>query len=572
MSDVVELAEVPPAYVGRTPLSVGAPRHPYGMVEQRRFGRFTVVSQIAATTHSRVWAATGSDGKRVVVKELKTHRLDAEPYRRFRDEVAFHMAGPRPGVLPVLDAHVPATPTGEDPAWLAMPIAETVRAALGTGPTLDQVVDAVHVYADSLARLAEAEVHHRDLKPDNLFRHEDHWVVGDFGLVTWPGKQALTEPGQKLGPAHFVAPEMVEDPANAAPGPADVWSLAKVLWVLASGQNYPPPGQLRIGDRATLLRSYTSHPQAAGLEGILEQSTRLAPSERPTMRTFAAELETWLMPAQPRRDPAIIDDLVEQVRAISAPSMAAEEQQAEWRREAAVMADRLRAAHKVLLPLMQRLGRVIADNQALSLHGLGGKTGRRDVALTWAESLSLSPPSPHQVSLTVDLAWELFKSWDIRLVVGMYFQSAGYLQSPRERLPEVFVLQTQDVRVGTEHGRRVADELAQLLVDRFSGAAARYVELLAEAEARAQQTRQPPMESVGTNYVFRTQPEAGVIEILRRSDGFVDGHGIAWLGTRLVKIRADGDRLYVRSSTHHGWMERNSKQHWVLASSEPNDP
>lgn len=221
---------------------VGRKRHPYGMVESRRFGRFTVVGPIAATTHSRVWEAIGPDGEHVAVKELKTHRLDAEPYRRFRDEVAFHTAGPHPGVLPVLGAHVPAAPSGEDPAWLAMPIAETVRAALGTGPALDEVVQAVHVYAATLARLAEGGVHHRDLKPDNLFRHEDQWVVGDFGLVTWPGKQALTEPGQKLGPAHFVALEMVDDPAGADAGLADVWSLAKVLWVLASGQNYPPPG------------------------------------------------------------------------------------------------------------------------------------------------------------------------------------------------------------------------------------------------------------------------------------------------------------------------------------------
>jgi len=542
------------------------------MVEPRRFGQFVVVSQIATTTHSRVWEAMAPGGEHVAVKELKTHRLDAEPYRRFRDEVAFHTTGPHPGVLPVLEGHVPATPSGEDPAWLAMPIAETVRAALGTGPTLDEVVQAVSTYAATLAHLAEGGVHHRDLKPDNLFRREDQWVVGDFGLMTWPGKQALTEPGQKLGPAHFVAPEMVEDPAGADPAPADVWSLAKVLWVLASGQNYPPPGQLRIGDRATLLRNYTSHPQASGLEGILEQATRLAPSERPKMHTLAAELETWLTPAAPRRDPPNIDDLVARVQAISAPSVAAEEQQAEWRREAAVISDRLRAAHKVLLPHMQRLGRVIADDQALSLHGLGGKTGRRDVALTWAESLALVPPPPHQVSLTIDLAWELFKSWDIRLVAGIYFQSAGYLQSPRDRLPQVFLLETRDVRVGTEHGRRAADELAQLLIDRFSAAAARYAELLTAAEARAQQTRQPPMESVGTNYIFRTQPQAGGVEIVRRSDGTVDGHGIAWPGTPLVEIRADRDRLYVRSSAHHGWMERNSKQHWVLASSEPNDP
>lgn len=206
------------------------------MVEPRRFGPFMVVGQIATTAHSRVWEATDSDGQHVAVKELKAHRIDAEPYRRFRDEVAFHTAGPHPGVLPVLDAHVPATASREDPAWLAMPIAETVAMALGTGPTLDEVVDAVRAYAVTLARLAETGVHHRDLKPDNLFRHEAQWVVGDFGLVTWPGKQALTEPGQKLGPAHFVAPEMVQNPASADPGPADAWSLAKVLWVLASGQ------------------------------------------------------------------------------------------------------------------------------------------------------------------------------------------------------------------------------------------------------------------------------------------------------------------------------------------------
>jgi len=191
------------------------------MDEPRRFGKFTVVSPIAATAHSRVWEATDPGGNRVAVKKLRTHRLEAQPYRRFRDEVAFHTSGPHPGVLPLLEAHVPATPSGEDPAWLAMPIAETVRIALGTSPSLDEVVDALRVYAATLARLAEAGVHHRDLKPDNLFHREGDWVVGDFGLVTWPGKQALTEPGQRLGPAHFVAPEMVEHPARADPGPAD---------------------------------------------------------------------------------------------------------------------------------------------------------------------------------------------------------------------------------------------------------------------------------------------------------------------------------------------------------------
>jgi hypothetical protein len=47
---------------------------------------------------------------------------------------------------------------------------------------------------------------------------------------------------------------------------------------------------------------------------------------------------------------------------------------------------------------MQRLGRVIAkDNEPLSLHAPGGKTGRHDVALIWEESLALARPFPDPV-------------------------------------------------------------------------------------------------------------------------------------------------------------------------------
>ena len=100
-------------------------------------------------------------------------------------------------------------------------------------------------------------------------------------------------------------------------------------------------------------------------------------------------------------------------------------------------------------------------------------------------------------------------------------------------------------------------------------AAVRYAELLAEAGGTSPTYAPAAYGSAGTNYLFRTRPKAGVIEIVRRSNGSVDGHGIAWPGAPLVEIRAEDDRLYVRSSTHHGWLGRNSKQHWVLATSEP---
>jgi hypothetical protein len=275
-------------------------------------------------------------------RELKTRRIDKEPYLRFRDEVLFHRGGPHPGVLPVIRAEVPETPSAEQPAWLAMPIAQTVREALGDAPTLDEVVGALRAYAATLAALADQRVHHRDLKPDNLFRLDGEWVVGDFGLVTWPGKSAATEPGQKLGPANFVAPEMVQDATQADAGPADVWSLAKVLWVLATGQNYPPPGQLRIDVDATRLRSFTAHPRAAGLEGILEQATALDPMARPSMRYFALELDAWLNPHTRNDGPPSVDELAKRISAISAPAVAAEHERADLDRAAAAISDRLR--------------------------------------------------------------------------------------------------------------------------------------------------------------------------------------------------------------------------------------
>ena len=60
--------------------------------------------EIGATTHSRVWQAIDGQGIRVAIKELKTRRIDKEPYLRFRDEVSFHRTGRHPGVLPVVRA------------------------------------------------------------------------------------------------------------------------------------------------------------------------------------------------------------------------------------------------------------------------------------------------------------------------------------------------------------------------------------------------------------------------------------------------------------------------------------
>jgi hypothetical protein len=527
------------------------------MLARAELGRFRITEQMAETTHSIIWRAHDESGNAIAIKELKTRKVDREPYLRFRDEVAFHARGPHAGVLPVIEASVPEEPSRCVPAWLAMPMCTTVVAALGGAPTLDEVVEAVASYASTLAALARQGIFHRDLKPANLFRYAGHWVVGDFGLVIFPGKQQLTEAGQKLGPANFVAPEMVIAPTAADPGPADVWSLAKTLWVLAVGQNYPPPGQLRVDHPYTRLRDNNLHPRAAGLEPILEQATRPDPLSRPTMSTLAAELQAWRAQPLPTPSPPDVDDLAARVRAIAEPTIRASDIRTAMLRDAGHLLDRLRRAPQELEVQMRKLGQLLTDTDGLILH-LGGGTGRRDAIAISTESTTISAPGPHSVSLSLEVAYELFEPGQIHLAAGIYVHTAHVN-------PDVIWLEARDAPHSTILAATAADELAHAAIEHFAPAATRYVALVEAAEAASQQDRQPRLRSCGPSYEFRTEPQAGLLVICRKSDGSRDGYAVAWRGAPIDEMRADGDRLWVRSGELEGWIERNASQSWVLA-------
>jgi serine/threonine protein kinase len=189
-----------------------------------------------------------------------------------------------------------------------MPIAVPISKALGPNPTLESVVAAIADVADTLARLATQSISHRDIKPGNLYSYDGSWAVGDFGLVDFPDKAQLTTDSRQLGPLYFHAPEMLEDPINAAGGPADVYSLTKTLFVLASGQKYPPPGQQHIDSSGETIGTWVRHPKVMLLDRLSERATIRNPSKRPTMDEMSQELRAWLTPPNAT---GTLDDLSE---------------------------------------------------------------------------------------------------------------------------------------------------------------------------------------------------------------------------------------------------------------------
>ncbi len=257
-----------------------------------RLGDYVLRREIGAGGNATVWRATGPNAD-VAVKVLKRSR-PGEPLERFRREVDQMLRlKDLPGVLPLIDAHIPAA--GDGVAWLAMPLATPVEDALGDSAPVETVVELLAAIADVLTALHARGLAHRDIKPQNLYMTDDgNWAVGDFGLIDVPDAEPLTTGIKGLGPRNFLAPEMLMQ-ADAADGPpADVYSLAKTAWVLITRQRVPPPGEHRLDVEALRLSSYVNHPRIGELDSLIAAMTGHDPLTRPQMDRVASELHSWL--------------------------------------------------------------------------------------------------------------------------------------------------------------------------------------------------------------------------------------------------------------------------------------
>src|SRR5262249_39009375 len=149
-------------------------------------------------------------------------------------------------------------------------------------------VEAVAAIAHALTPLHPGGGAHRGIKPTKLSLHDDAWGVGDFGVVGFPGKEEITRTGEQVGAAYYIGPEMVSAAKTADSMKADVYSLGKTLWVLATGQTQPLPGEQPKDRAQTAIRTFAPHPKAHLLDELVDRAVRTNHEERPAMSAFAA--------------------------------------------------------------------------------------------------------------------------------------------------------------------------------------------------------------------------------------------------------------------------------------------
>jgi Protein kinase domain len=261
------------------------------------FGGWTLIEQLGHGANGEVWQArSGHGGVEVAVKILT--RLRGDGYPRFQREVATldHMLLTDLNVLPIVAVHLPDEPSRDDPPWYCMPVATPIRDAVA-GAAPREIARLVAELARTLVRLdVEHEMHHRDLKPVNLFLWEGKPVLADFGLVLWADVEdgRLTEVGDAAGARNF-APDDLRQGLEPDWVRFDAYCLAKTLWCLVTGRENPPSGRIIAGGFWSLERQANVVEAAINeLDAVLDSATAEDPAERSTMDQLARGIAAWL--------------------------------------------------------------------------------------------------------------------------------------------------------------------------------------------------------------------------------------------------------------------------------------
>jgi Protein kinase domain len=274
-----------------------------------KFGPYELRSLIGAGGMGEVYQAYDTVKDRMVALKLLRPELAVDPsfQERFRRESRTAARLHEPHIVPVHDF-------GEigGVLYIDMRLVEgaSLKAVLArSGPMHPARAAAIITQVAAALDAAHASgLTHRDVKPENLLLTADDFVyLVDFGIAHSGGDTGLTSAGSAIGSCAYMAPERFSD-GSVGP-PADVYSLACVLFECLTGQPPYPTGDLPSLMSAHLLspppRPSVTHPglhqsfDAVILWGMAKDPATRCPSAGELARAVSAAATTVNPPPRP---------------------------------------------------------------------------------------------------------------------------------------------------------------------------------------------------------------------------------------------------------------------------------
>ncbi len=251
---------------------------------------FDIIEELGEGGNAKVYHVKEKNTiKEFALKEL--YNKSTEKKARFIDEIniAKETSSIIRGIIPIIISC-------EEEYWYTMPIAVKIQVYL-KDKSIKEIVSGVVQLSETLVRLHEKGISHRDIKPSNIYLYDDEFSLGDFGLVDFPDNpNDFTRSDKGLGATFTIAPEMKRDPKNADGKKADVFSLAKTLWMFLSRDDRGFDGVYNYLDPSHSLRYIEKYKNThlVELDELLKDATDNNPNLRPTIKEFKERLNVWI--------------------------------------------------------------------------------------------------------------------------------------------------------------------------------------------------------------------------------------------------------------------------------------
>lgn len=195
------------------------------------------------------------------------------------------------GIIPIFNFSI-------DEYWYTMPIAKpAMNYIIENKLDIKEIVQQMISLSQTLEKLHEKGICHRDIKPSNIYYYKDRFAFGDFGLVDFSDNTAeFTKSDKGLGAIFTIAPEMKRNPKNANGKKADVFSLAKTMWMFLTNNEKGFDGVYNYLDPSHSLRYFKQYKNIhlVEIDELLKDSTDNNPDVRPTITEFKERLINWI--------------------------------------------------------------------------------------------------------------------------------------------------------------------------------------------------------------------------------------------------------------------------------------